>query len=174
MVKTSQTPHNLTKETPMQHSLRWLVATLLLIGLGACNSTTLPDVEAPTNEDSSQVETDTQAEQVSSFEQSLVEAAPAASAPTENNLQPQLAQTNIPIDDIVTLLPRDAIPAILPNEVNVIMVTAEQANEDGMWPSVPVMGISINDEHHAYPLPYLSRHEIVNAEVGGRLIAATW
>ena len=37
-----------------------------------------------------------------------------------------------------------------------------------------VIGVSINGEHHAYPLNLLSRHEIVNDTVGGEPVAVTW
>ena len=37
-----------------------------------------------------------------------------------------------------------------------------------------VIGVNINGESRAYPIPYLSAHEIVNDVVGGQPIAATW
>jgi hypothetical protein len=89
-------------------------------------------------------------------------------------LQPQLGQANIDLDELVTLLPPDAIPAVLPEDVPQIMVTAAAAAEAGMGQSFRVIGISINGESRAYPIPYLSAHEIVNDVVGGRPIAATW
>lgn len=109
-----------------------------------------------------------------SFEPLTDETAPAVAAPTDHSLQPQLAEVSIPIEDIVTLLPRDAIPAILPAEAPEIMVTAAEANEAGLPANTRLIGVSINGESHAYPLPYLSRHEIVNTELGGRVIATTW
>lgn len=102
------------------------------------------------------------------------EAVLTAIDPSGQSLQPQLAQANIDLDDVVTLLPPDVIRAIDPEEVADIMVTATEANQAGLDPEVRVIGVSINGESHAYPIPFLSRHEIVNAEVGGRLIAATW
>ena len=81
------------------------------------------------------------------------------------------AGTNpVPVDlKIVTVLPKDAIPAILDPR----FVPAEEAK---VWthPSVQVLGVSINGEHKAYPLPVLSRHEIVNDVVGGEPIMVTW
>jgi hypothetical protein len=76
----------------------------------------------------------------------------------------------VPVDlQIVTVLPRDAIPAILEPR----FVTAEEADA---WtdPNVQVLGVSINGEHKAYPLPVLSRHEVVNDVVGGEPIMVTW
>ncbi len=101
-------------------------------------------------------------------------AALVAIDPSGQSLQPQLAQADIDLDDVVTLLPPDAIRAVNPEEVADIMVTAEEANQAGLDPEVRVMGVSINGQSHAYPIPFLSRREIVNAELGGRLIAATW
>jgi hypothetical protein len=98
-----------------------------------------------------------------------------APPPGERSLQPQLGEAAaIDPDEIVTLLPPDAIPAVLPDDVPGIMVTAAEAEEVGLDPAVRVLGVSINGEHRAYPIPFLSSHEIVNDEVGGELIAATW
>ena len=70
---------------------------------------------------------------------------------------------------IVTLLPRDAIPAILdPN------MTPAREMKSTLSPELMVLGVSFNGESHAYPIPTLSRHEIVNDVVGGVKIAATW
>jgi hypothetical protein len=98
----------------------------------------------------------------------------AAPTPSGRNLQPQLGNANIDLSEVVTLLPPDAISAVLPEDVSKIMVTAQQAEEFGMNPNTRVLGISLNGESRAYPVPYMSNHEIVNDEVGGKLIAATW
>ena len=76
----------------------------------------------------------------------------------------------VPVDlKIITVLPRDAIPAILDPR----FVPAEEAKA---WtrPDLPVLGVSINGEHKAYPLPVLSRHEVVNDVVGGKPVMVTW
>jgi hypothetical protein len=104
----------------------------------------------------------------------LTEEGFVATAPTGRSLQPRLEQANIDINDVVRLLPPDAIRAVNPEELPEIMVTAAEANEAGLSPDTRVMGVSINGESHAYPIPFLSRHEIINTELGGRLIAATW
>jgi len=98
----------------------------------------------------------------------------AAPTPDGRNLQPQLANANIDLNEVQTLLPPDAIPAVLPEQVGEIMVAATQADEIGLDDSTRVLGVSINGDSRAYPLPFMSSHEIVNDEVGGRLIAATW
>ena len=97
-----------------------------------------------------------------------------APTPSGRNLQPQLALAQIDPDEIVALLPPDAIRAINPDEVAQIMVTAADADANGMEPGTRVLGVSINGDSRAYPIAYMSSHEIVNEEVGGRLIAATW
>ena len=70
---------------------------------------------------------------------------------------------------IVTILGRDAIPAILDP---VFLTPAEAVAQ--MEPSERVIGVSVNGEHRAYSLNLLSRHEIVNDIVGGKPIAVTW
>lgn len=71
--------------------------------------------------------------------------------------------------EIVTLLGRDGIPAIL-NPQFVQGDVAEQMYE----PDEPVLGISIDGDHRAYSIPFLSSHEIVNDTVGGKHVAITW
>ena len=70
---------------------------------------------------------------------------------------------------IVTLLPFDAIPAILEPE----FVSAEEADAE-LDPQSLVMGLSIDGDHRAYSIPTLSSHEIVNDTVGGKPVAVTW
>ncbi len=70
---------------------------------------------------------------------------------------------------IVTLLPRDAIPAI----DNPRFLNAEQADLE-YDPDELVLGVDINGETRAYSVPLLSGHEIVNDTVGGAKIAVTW
>jgi hypothetical protein len=104
----------------------------------------------------------------------LTEEGLVATTPSGKSLQPQLEQANIDMNNVVRLLPPDAIRAVNPEELPDIMVTAAEANEAGLSPNTRVIGVSINGESHAYPIPFLSRHEIINTELGGRLIAATW
>ncbi len=84
--------------------------------------------------------------------------------------QPTPAES-LPDDDlnVITLLPKDAIPAIL----DPTFINATEA-WDQYQPDELILGVSINDEHKAYSVPYLSNREIVNDELGGVAIAATW
>ena len=70
-------------------------------------------------------------------------------------------------DPIQTLLPFDAIPAI----INPQFVPAEKAKINSYD---PVIGVTFNDESHVYSLYLLNGHEIVNDVVGGEKIATTW
>lgn len=70
-------------------------------------------------------------------------------------------------DRILTVLPYDAIPAILNPE----FVSASKAK---LATDSPVIGVSFNGESHAYSIHLLNGHEIVNDEVGGVKIATTW
>ena len=70
-------------------------------------------------------------------------------------------------DPIRTLLPFDAIPAILAPQ----FVPADAAKIE---PDAPVIGVSFNGESHAYSRYLLNGHEIVNDKVGGLNIATTW
>ena len=71
--------------------------------------------------------------------------------------------------EIVTLLPRDAIPAI----DNPQFLTAAEADEF-YDPNELVIGVEFNGDARAYSIPLLSSHEIVNDTVGGEKIAVTW
>lgn len=71
-------------------------------------------------------------------------------------------------DLLVTLLPRDAIPAIDDPQFE----TAVQAQR--MTPGERVIALEINGDARAYPINILSSHEIVNDVVGGQPVAITW
>ena len=71
--------------------------------------------------------------------------------------------------EIVTLLPRDGIPAI--DDPQFIDV----AEADDVYDAEElVIGVEFNGEARAYSVPLLSNHEIVNDTVGGVKIAVTW
>ena len=70
---------------------------------------------------------------------------------------------------IVTVLPRDGISAIS----NPNFVSAAEA-ERWMVSWEQVIGLDVEGEVKAYPINILSRHEIVNDEVGGSPVAVTW
>lgn len=72
-------------------------------------------------------------------------------------------------DEIVEVLPPDAIPAIHDPE----MVPAADAAGD-LDDDDKVIGVVIDGEARAYPVRVLSAHEIVNDEIHGRPIAVTW
>lgn len=71
--------------------------------------------------------------------------------------------------EIVTLLPRDAIPAI----DNPQFLSAAEA-DDYYAPDELILGVEFDGDARAYSVPLLSSHEIVNDTVGGRHIAVTW
>ena len=103
--------------------------------------------------------------------------AAATAAPTQSP-SPTAAPTAAleePDLDIVTLLPFDAIPAVL----DPVFISAEDAeaelakrNEDPN--DALVLGLSINGDSRAYYVPSLSRVEIINDTVGGQPLAVTW
>ncbi|MCP4425372.1 MAG: DUF3179 domain-containing protein [Chloroflexi bacterium] len=71
--------------------------------------------------------------------------------------------------ELVTLLPRDAIPAI----DNPQFLTAVEA--DAFYDADElVIGVEFDSDARAYSIPLLSSHEIVNDIVGGVKIAVTW
>ncbi|MCP4357289.1 MAG: DUF3179 domain-containing protein [Chloroflexi bacterium] len=71
--------------------------------------------------------------------------------------------------DIVTLLPRDAIPAI----DNPKFLSPDEADEF-YDPDELIIGVEFEGDARAYSVPFLSGHEIVNDLVGSRKIAVTW
>ena len=99
----------------------------------------------------------------------------AAPAPTET---PRPAATPEPepgeedrssVLKVITVLPFDAIPAILDPS----FVTGDDAREQYSSDEM-VLGLSIGDDRRAYSIPYLSSREIVNDVVGGVPVAVTW
>jgi Protein of unknown function (DUF3179) len=83
-----------------------------------------------------------------------------------------LAADEVHIDphDIITLLPKDAIPAIRDPKPLLVSANEVQSVRD----TDRVLGVAIGGESRAYPIPFLSWHEIVNDAVGGVLLAVTW
>lgn len=72
-------------------------------------------------------------------------------------------------EDVLQLLPVGAIPAIDdPEFVSGADADAQMSAEE------PVLGVVIGGEARAYSLWQLDAHEIVNDDIGGRAIAATW
>lgn len=73
------------------------------------------------------------------------------------------------LDHIREFLPRDSIQSIDDPQ----FVPASQGTAF-MDPDEKVIGLVINDDARAYPIPILSNHEIVNDVVGGEPVAITW
>lgn len=96
-------------------------------------------------------------------------AGPATVSATESPTATAPVPTPTQKYEIVTLLPRDAIPAVdNPKFYSVAEADAEYA------PDELVLGLTIDGESRAYSTSYLDTHEIVNDTVGGRKIAVTW
>lgn len=72
-------------------------------------------------------------------------------------------------EEVYQLLPVGAIPAIDDPE----FVSGADA-ELQMRSEEPVLGVVIGEEARAYSLWQLDAHEIVNDEIAGSAIAATW
>ncbi len=88
---------------------------------------------------------------------------------TKDNSPPAKNSRNYDDLEIITLLPRDAIPAIDDPQ----FLSASQADEE-YAPDELVIGVNYDGDARAYSIPYLSGREIVNDTVGGRKIAVTW
>lgn len=71
--------------------------------------------------------------------------------------------------ELVTLLPKDGIPAIFNPDFIAANEAATQFAPDDL-----VLGVVVNGDARAYGIAHLSSHEIVNDVVGGRPIAVTW
>ena len=70
---------------------------------------------------------------------------------------------------IVNFLPTDAIRAIKEPTFLTGQAAEQQYQEDE-----PILGITLNGEHKAYSIPFLSNREIVNDQLGGVPIVLTW
>jgi len=70
--------------------------------------------------------------------------------------------------EIVTVLPKDAIPAIMSPTFE------DGAKATWLRGSNLVIGVKIGDDSRAYPVAILSRHEIVNDKSAGIPFAVTW
>jgi hypothetical protein len=89
--------------------------------------------------------------------------------------EPQIAEEGETINkdysdlEIITLLPKDAIPAIDDPQ----FLSPEEADEE-YAPDELILGVEYNGDARAYSVNFLSRHEIVNDTVGGVKISVTW
>ncbi len=71
-------------------------------------------------------------------------------------------------DEIQSILPEDAIPAII-NPTYMKAADAHDFRGDEL-----VLGVTINGDARAFPLSTLSSHEIVDDTIGGKPVAVTW
>ncbi len=151
----------------------------LLIGLAACattqSETRLPATDIPpsstaiTEELADEGASASNAKGVDAGNQAQTDSsagsdAQTTSAPTTAELEARYAEY-----EIITLLPKDGIPAI----DNPTFLSPQEA--DNFYDADElVMGVEFGGEARAYSVPFLSRHEIVNDEVSGVKIAVTW
>ena len=71
-------------------------------------------------------------------------------------------------DEIQSILPQDAIPAL----IKPAYLSASQASDINNQEEV--IGLVVNGDARAYPLSTLSAHEIVDDDIGGQPVAVTW
>ena len=75
----------------------------------------------------------------------------------------------VPLSEIQRSVPKDVIPALVhPKFVEAGQVGKLLDDRDR------VLGIFINGEAKAYPIPILNWHELVNDEAGGQPILVSW
>lgn len=153
---------------------------IILVGLAVTAASCAPVAatitpqprETPTTTSAPTAAAEAQDPPATATTRALSEADIIAPTPSGKGFQPQLGEVSVDLNEVIALLPRDAIPAVLPDRVPRIMVSA--ADAASMENGAQVIGLSINGESRAYPIPFLSGHEIVNDTVGGRHIAVTW
>ena len=87
----------------------------------------------------------------------------------------QLAEQEKQSKSLPKFEPITVIPNPFPAIVKPDTVSAEEAN-DKLKPSELVLGVKVNGESRAYPINMLTGpiREIINDELGGEAIAATW
>lgn len=137
-----------------RHTVKlFVVSWLLLVVAVACEQATITSTPSP-------------APELVSAGERLAESVAQAVA-DEPILIPRSDQIDASL--VQTLLPPDSIVAIDDPQYE----TAVVAN-DHLRPDERVIGIVINGEARAYPIPILSVHEIVNDTIGGKNVAVTW
>ena len=72
-------------------------------------------------------------------------------------------------DEVYQVVPVGRIPAIDDPK----FISGRKADRQ-MRPGEPVLGVVVDGEARAYSLWQLDKHEIVNDEIAGTAIAATW
>ena len=91
---------------------------------------------------------------------------PTAPAPAQASATPGEPDA-LRSSEIQAILLEDAIRAV----DNPRFVAASKA---GMPDNLPIIGVDLGGEAHAYPIAFMSRVEIVNDRLGGKNIAVTW
>ena len=71
-------------------------------------------------------------------------------------------------DEIQSILPEDAIPAITRPEYLPVSAASDIRDDE------QVIGLFINGQARAFPTATLSVHEIVDDVIGGQPVAVTW
>ena len=92
----------------------------------------------------------------------------SSSLPMAQRPEPKVVAT-IGGDEVYQVLPIGAIPAI--DEPK--FVSGDEADRQ-MQSQEPILGVIVDGEARAYSLWQLDAHEIVNDEIAGTAIAATW
>ncbi len=144
-----------------------LIGTAAFFTLAACN---IGGVEQETIQVTYEAEPVVETRNPTATPDSPASTSSQSATSTPSAGQPAVTPTTIERDlDVVTVLAKDAIPAIREPE----FVDAAGA-EAWMNADEPIIGVEIDGDARAYPVAMLSRHEIVNDTVGGVPIAATW
>ena len=149
----------------MQRNILYPSILILLLVLVACNSQGETAVERETAVE----ETTTIADETASAVASPTNAVAESGDTTAAAFPTPFPASKYEDLNIVTLLPRDAIPAIDDPEFLSVAEADEAYDPDEL-----VIGVEFNGEARAYSVPLLSNHEIVNDTVGGVKIAVTW
>jgi hypothetical protein len=71
-------------------------------------------------------------------------------------------------DEVRSILPQDAIPALIKPAYLAASQAADISDHE------MVIGVVSNGDARAYPLSTLSVHEIVDDDIGGQPVAVTW
>ena len=154
-----------------------LALTLLILAAVACSSegTAEPSQTSPPQATSAQPTTAPEPTSTPVASVAPTAAPSPANAPVASVEPTATAEPEEQDLEIVTLLPFDAIPAVL----DPVFISAEEADAklaelDDNPDDALVLGVSIEGDSRAYYIPTLSRVEIVNDTVGGQPLAVTW
>jgi hypothetical protein len=155
----------------MRHRRVWsvlgLVAALLL---SACGSALSGESDTPGQTEQPELPTEVAAEASNTEPLAPTNSPePATEVPLDTPVPTATENADVDEYEIITLLPFDAIPAIDDPDFYGI----EQADQE-YHPGELVIGVEVDGDARAYSVSLLSRHEIVNDEIGGHPISVTW